>query len=92
MKNKYIKHMHISERKFKEIIRLFSLDLEANKISEITNISRNTINTLLAKIRQRIAELCDKESYFTQGEIEVDESYFGAKRVKGKEVEAVALR
>ena len=80
MKNKYIKHTHISERKFKEIIRLFSLDLEANKISEITNISRNSINALLAKIRQRIAELCDKESYFNKGEIEVDESYFGAKK------------
>ena len=43
MKNKYIKHTHISERKFKEIIKLFSLDLEATKISEIINISRNTI-------------------------------------------------
>ena len=34
-------------------------------------------------IRKRIAELCEQVSPF-QGEIEVDESYFGAKRVKGK--------
>ena len=84
MKNKYIKHTHISERKFKEIIKLFSLDLEATKISEITNISRNTINMLLNKIRERLVYICNKESYFTKGEIEVDESYFGARRVKGK--------
>lgn len=31
-----------------------------------------------------MSELCDKESYFTKGEIEVDESYFRAKRVKCK--------
>ena len=44
MKNKYIKHTHISERKFKEIIKkLFSLDLEAKQISNLTNISENSI-------------------------------------------------
>ena len=84
MKNKYIKHTHISERKFKEIIKLFSLDLEAKQISNLTNISENSICKILTKIRKRLSELCDKESYFTKGEIEVDESYFGAKRVKGK--------
>ena len=84
MKNKYIKHTHISERKFKEIIKLFCEDLEAIKISHLSNISRNTINILLNKIRERLVELCNKESYFTKGEIEIDESYFGAKRVKGK--------
>ena len=41
------------------------------------------MNRYLALIRQRIADLCEEESPF-QGEIEVDESYFGAKRVKGK--------
>jgi len=34
-------------------------------------------------IRKRIAEFCEKESPF-KGEIEVDESYFGGKRIKGK--------
>ncbi|MDO4727252.1 MAG: IS1595 family transposase [Porphyromonadaceae bacterium] len=46
MRNKYIKVTHISERKTREIIRLFSLDIEA-------------------------------ESPFTNGEVELDESYFG---------------
>ncbi|MBQ7673951.1 MAG: hypothetical protein IJT36_05445 [Alphaproteobacteria bacterium] len=29
-------------------------------------------------------KLAEEESYFEAGEIEVDESYFGAKRVRGK--------
>lgn len=84
MKNRYIKHTHISERKFKEIIRLFSLDLEAKQISNLTNISENSICKILTKIRIRLSILCEKESYFTKGEIEVDESYFGARRIRGK--------
>lgn len=84
MKNKYIKHTHISERKFKEIIKLFSLDLEAKQISNLTNISENTICKILTKIRIRLSKLCEENSYFNKGEIEVDESYFGARRVKGK--------
>ena len=84
MKNKYMKRSHISEAKFREILRLFAVDLEASKIALLTGISRQTINSILCKIRQRIAELTEKESCFTQGEIEIDESYFGARRIKGK--------
>ena len=35
-------------------------------------------------MRARIQELAESESYFSSGEIEVDESYFGARRVRGK--------
>jgi hypothetical protein len=35
------------------------------------------------KIRQRIAQNCELESPL-QGSVEVDESYFGAQRVRGK--------
>ena len=82
-KNKYIKHAHISERKFREIIKYFAYDLNATQIANLTGISRPTINKYLKAIRIRIVELCKENSPFA-GEIEVDESYFGAKRVKGK--------
>ena len=36
MKNKYCIRSRISEVKFREIIRLFSADIEAKKISELT--------------------------------------------------------
>ena len=35
-------------------------------------------------LRRRIVEIAEEESCFEAGEIEVDESYFGAKRVCGK--------
>jgi len=83
MKNKYIKVTHISERKTRAIIRLFSLDIEAKKTAEITGVSRPTINRFYSTFRERIAEICEAESPFENGEIELDESYFGARRVRG---------
>ena len=65
-------------------MKLFCLDIEAKKTSQITGISRYTINRLYDKIRERIAQDCELTSPFQTGEIELDESYFGARRVRGK--------
>jgi transposase-like protein len=81
--NKYIKRSRISEAKFRELTRYFSLDLDAQKISVLTRLNRNTVNRYLHKIRERIAAFCEESSPF-RGEVEIDESYFGARRVKGK--------
>ena len=83
MSNKYIFYSKISEKKFRAIIRYYSLDIEATKIARLTGISRPTINRILKAIRQRIAEFCETESPFETGEIEIDESYFGARRIRG---------
>ena len=82
-KNKYIKRSKITEAKFRELIKYFSLDLEAQKIAFLTHLNRNTVNRYFRLIRERIAEHCEQLSPL-KGEIEVDESYFGAKRIKGK--------
>lgn len=84
MVNKYVFRSHISEAKFREILRLFCVDLTSSQVSELSGLSRNTINKLLKAIRVRISEQCEVESFFDQGEIELDESYFGARRVRGK--------
>ena len=81
--NKYVKNAKISEPKFRELLKYFALDLDAQTTALLTKLNRNTVNRYLYLIRERIAELCEQASPF-QGEIEVDESYFGAKRVKGK--------
>ena len=57
--------------------------LKASKVAKITGVSRPTINRIYAGIRQRISEDCEHLSPFKEGEIEVDESYFGARRVRG---------
>jgi len=82
-KNRYVKCSNFSEPKFRQIVRLFSVDLNATQIAEITGLSRNTINRYLKAIRIRLAQFCENESPFS-GEVEVDESYFGARRIKGK--------
>ena len=83
MKNKYIKVSHISEVKFREIVKLFSEDLSATQIANLTKLNRNTINRYLMLFRERIVNICLETSPLS-GEIEVDESYFGATRVRGK--------
>ena len=47
--NKYIKHSRISEKKFRELLFAFSIDLTATQISFFTKINRNTINRILQK-------------------------------------------
>ena len=84
MKNRYIKRTHISESKFRQLLKLFCEDLTATQISKLMRIERKTVNRIIQLIRERIVELAEKESCFSTGEIEVDESYFGAKRVRGK--------
>ncbi len=84
MINRYAYRSRISEAKFREIIKLFSADLTSSQIAQLSGISRNTINKILKAVRFRIAEHCEQESPFDKGEIELDESYFGARRVRGK--------
>jgi transposase len=64
-------------------LKLFCVDVEASQVAQLTNISRPTINSLFDKLRERIAHQCELESPFETGEVELDESYFGARRVRG---------
>jgi transposase-like protein len=84
MKNKYLKRSHISEVKFRALIRLFSLDLNGVQITALTGLNKNTVLRVLALARARIASAAEGESVFSSGEVEVDESYFGPRRVRGR--------
>lgn len=82
-KNKYCYQSHISEAKFRQLLKYFCHDETAEKCSTYTGLNRNTVNRIYKKLRIRIA----KESIASTpelGEFEVDESYFGAKRIRGK--------
>ena len=83
MKNKYCYGTHISERKFRELLKYFCEDETASKTSKYTGLNRNSVNRIYGLLRQRIAEL-SIANVPELGEFEVDESYFGAKRVRGK--------
>ena len=86
-KNKYYNRSRLSEAKFREIIKYFSVDLSATQIAKLATLNLNTVNKILTLIRIRIFELSAQEQLQSDplvGQIEVDESYFGARRVRGK--------
>jgi len=82
-KNRYFRRSHLREAKFRALIRYFAHDLRAWKIAELSGVSHPTINQLFMKLRIRIAQVCNASSPLS-GEGEVDESYVGARRVRGK--------
>ena len=83
MKNKYCNRSHISETKFRLILQCFAKDFDSYSIAEISGVSRQSIQKYFEKLRRRILEWVANEKLFS-GEVEVDESYFGARRVRGK--------
>ena len=83
-RNKYFIRSRITEAKFREIIKLFSADLTAQQIALFSGVSRNCVNRILKQVRLTMVKECEKESPFEKGEIEMDESYFGARRIRGK--------
>lgn len=77
----------ISYYKIKKIIKHFCVDIEASKTAELTGINRNTINRYYNIFRTLIYEKQTNElRKLLKGEIEIDESYFGPKRVRGNAV------
>ena len=80
-KNKYVTNSHLSERKFRELLRLFCADVTALSAASLTGLNRNTVNRYYGLLRVRIAEICEADSPF-DGEVEADESCFGTRRVR----------
>ncbi len=82
-KNRYANRARISTWQVRQLVRYFVFDLTASQMALLTGLNRNTINRYMRAFRERIAEFCEAQSPFV-GEVEVDESYFGARRIKGK--------
>lgn len=59
------------------------MDFTATDTALLTGISIRSVNSIYLKLRQHIAMVCEQQSPLV-GAVEVDESYFGARRVRGK--------
>ena len=81
--NRYYIRSRISEKVFRRIIHAFAMDFTATDAAQLTGVSLRSVNSIYLKLRRRIAQHCEAQSPFA-GEVEVDESYFGPKRVRGK--------
>ena len=65
-------------------MKYFCADLTATQMAHLTLLNINTINKIVHLLRQRMFELSQLHADPLVGQIEVDESYFDARRVRGK--------
>src|SRR5688500_8122851 len=67
----------------KKLVQHFCLDVDATRTALLTGINRNTVNAYFKRFRQLIFEhqIRDFKKFF--GTVEMDESYFGPKRLRG---------
>ena len=78
-----LRYAKISTFKIRKILKCFSEDLPASKTASLLELNVNTTERYYTIFRGKIAEhslVAGKLS----GEVEIDESYFGARRVRGK--------
>jgi transposase len=84
VKNKYVKHAHISEVIFRKVLKLFCADIPALTAAGLAGLSVQSTQSLYDGLRLRVLELTLEEARPFAGEVEIDESYFGPRRVRGK--------
>lgn len=80
---RWINRLNISFKKWLWIIKLFELEVSARKISQQVQLSYPTVLKAVTLIRISIVANAQGGQDLLNGEIELDESYFGGKR-KGK--------
>ena len=81
-KNRYLFRGRIGERKFRDLLRLFALDITADRAAALTGLHHNTTLALYRCLRGRMAEMAQADCPF-RGRVEVHESYFGPTRTRG---------
>ncbi|GEM_PF-1009297 len=79
-------------QKINKILRCFCADITATACAKITGVNRNTVNSLYSDFRHRIMLLVLAETRTGSGEFELDESYFGVRRMRGNEGRPAKLR
>ena len=79
-----MKYRRLSVYKIKKILECFCNDLTASTTARILKINRNTINSYFNEFRKKILEKSIQDHQMEFGEFELDESYFGARRIRGK--------
>lgn len=79
-----MKYNRLNKYKIKKIMKCFSEDITASSASILLCINRNTINSYYNKFRELLLDYSLRITGKEFGEFELDESYFGAKRIRGK--------
>jgi transposase-like protein len=77
------RHSKISRLQFARIRNCFCEDLTASKTGKLLGLNRKTVDDHFNRFREAIVSHSIAEEKFS-GIVEIDESYFGARRVRGK--------
>jgi len=78
--------MHINRNKFSLIVSCFSNDLPSITTSKLVNVNRKTTDRYFRLFRQLVLReaITERTNIGLKNGIEIDESYFGPRRVRGK--------
>ena len=77
---RWINHGHLSSIQWLSLIKLFELELSVRKMSEQMNLAYNTVYQAIRTIRYSILAHASDANDLMDGEIELDECYFGGRR------------
>lgn len=80
-----IKYSKLSTFKYNKIVKYFCEDLSASSTARLTGVNRKTVNLYYNRFREAILKhQLGQDGEVYDGELEIDESYFGPTRVRGK--------
>ena len=81
-----VKRRRISREKFGLLVKCFSVDLTATQTGKVLGLNRNTVNRYFVFFRQLVVSqaLKERDEEKIANGVEIDESYFGPRRQKGK--------
>ena len=89
------KYSLIQLKKEMEILYYFYIEVSARKAAKELGLHYHTVQSRFMQFRKLIAEYCNQEAEKLNGELEIDESYFGGKRKgnrgRGAENKAIAF-
>lgn len=81
-----VKRIRISQKKFRVLLTCFCVDCTAMQAMILARVNRNTVNRYYHFFRSLIVADAwrQRHQYQIENGVEVDESYFGPKRVRGR--------
>lgn len=87
-----MKYSKLSNYKIKKILKCFCLELTAMQTAKQLNLNRNTIDRYYNIFRVKIAKYQEKQKLKFEGDIEIDESYFGSRHKGDKRGRSTATK
>ena len=78
-----IKYSKLSKYQLKKVMKCFCIDIDATRTGKLLNFNRHTINRYFHIFRQSIYlhQMIMMNKFY--GDVELDEAYFGGKRIRG---------